>query len=400
MFDVVVVGARCAGAPLAMLLARAGHRVALVDRTTFPSDTMSTHFLWQRGAARLQRWGLLGRLQARGCAPIQEITFDVGPVRLVGLGPAVDGVKDTFCPRRTVLDALLVDAAVEAGAELIDGFVVDDVQWKSGRVAGVSGHPRGGASKTLPARVVVGADGLHSRIAQRVDARPYREHPTLTGVYYAYWSGLGDVGAGFHSRPGRLILTWPTNDDQTCIYVAWPTTDVQSVKGDVVAHFEAALGLVPGLREAVASGRREQRFTGTDHLPNLYRASAGPGWALVGDAGHHKDPSTGMGMTDAFAATELLFDALHAGLTGEQPLDDALSDYQRRRDAVTANGYELTLRTARLAPLSARLESFYRDAADRPDLTERIFGVLGGSVPADDVYSHVGGRIGDPTSSG
>jgi flavin-dependent dehydrogenase len=399
MFDVVVVGARCGGAPLAMLLARAGHRVALVDRTTFPSDTMSTHFLWQRGAARLQRWGLLDQLQACGCAPTEEITFDVGAVQLVGLGPAVDGVQATFCPRRTVLDTLLVEAAVEAGAELIDGFVVDDVQWNSGRVAGVRGHRRGTPSKTLPARVVVGADGLHSRIAERVDARPYREHPTLTGVYYSYWSGLADLGAAFHSRPGRLILTWPTNNDQTCIYVAWPTTEVSSVKRDVDAHFHAALGLVPGLREAVASGRREQRFTGTDHLPNLYRVSAGPGWALVGDAGHHKDPSTGMGMTDAFAAAELLFDSLHAGLTGEHSLDDALSEYQRRRDAVTANGYELTLRTARLAPLSPRLESFYRDAADRTDVIEQIFGVLGGSVPTDDVFSHVGQRTGDPSSS-
>jgi 2-polyprenyl-6-methoxyphenol hydroxylase-like FAD-dependent oxidoreductase len=114
MYDVIVVGARCAGASLAMLLARAGHRVALVDRASFPSDTMSTHFLWQRGAARLQDWALLDPLRARGCAPIQEITFDVGPVQLSGIGPAVGGVSDTYCPRRTVLDALLVEAA---GAE-------------------------------------------------------------------------------------------------------------------------------------------------------------------------------------------------------------------------------------------------------------------------------------------
>ncbi len=124
MYDVIVVGARCAGAPLAMLLARAGHRVALADRASFPSDTMSTHFLWQRGAARLQAWGLLGRLRARGCAPIREITFDVGPVQISGIGPAVDGVADAYCPRRTVLDALLAEAAEEAGADLIEGFVV------------------------------------------------------------------------------------------------------------------------------------------------------------------------------------------------------------------------------------------------------------------------------------
>src|SRR5271165_1412833 len=129
MYDVVVVGARCAGAPLAMLLARAGHRVGLIDRASFPSDTMSTHFLWQRGAARLQTWGLLDRLEARGCAPIREITFDVGPVQLCGTGPPVGGVANTYCPRRTVLDALLVEAAVQAGAQVIEGFAVDEVMW-------------------------------------------------------------------------------------------------------------------------------------------------------------------------------------------------------------------------------------------------------------------------------
>lgn len=125
-----------------MLLARAGHRVVLVDRASFPSDTMSTHFLWQRGAARLESWALLDRLEARGCAPIREIAFDVGPVRLCGIGPAVGGVSDTYCPRRTVLDGMLVEAAVEAGAELIEGFAVRDVLWSEGRVVGVKGHYR------------------------------------------------------------------------------------------------------------------------------------------------------------------------------------------------------------------------------------------------------------------
>src|ERR1700678_4793432 len=116
MYDVIVVGARCAGAPLAMLLARAGYRVALADRASFPSDTMSTHFLWQRGAARLQAWGLLGRLRARGCAPISQITFDPGPVQISGIGPAVAGAADTYCPRRALLGALLGAAAAAAGA--------------------------------------------------------------------------------------------------------------------------------------------------------------------------------------------------------------------------------------------------------------------------------------------
>src|ERR1700680_3339878 len=127
MYDAIVVGARCAGASLGMLLARRGHRVALVDRAVFPSDTLSTHFLWQRGAARLQAWGLLDRLRARGCQPIDELVVDFGPVVLTGSGPAVEGVSATYCPRRTILDKLFVDAAIESGAALFEGVAVDQL---------------------------------------------------------------------------------------------------------------------------------------------------------------------------------------------------------------------------------------------------------------------------------
>lgn len=385
-YDVIVVGARCAGAPLAMLLARAGHRVALVDRASFPSDTMSTHFLWPRGAARLQAWGLLGELRARGCAPIPEITFDVGPVRIAGIGPPVAGVAEAYCPRRTVLDALLVQAAAEAGAELIEGFVVRDLLCSGGRVAGVRGRHRQGPELSLRGRLVVGADGLHSTVARRVAARAYREHPSLTAFYYSYWSGLRGLGASFHARPGRLILVWPTNDDLTCIAVVWPRGQLHQVRQDVDGSFRAALRLVPGLWEAVSSGRREERFTGTGDLPNLYRVSAGPGWALAGDAGHHKDPATGMGMSDSFLAAGLLADAIHDGLAGLRPLDDAVGGYQNQRDARTAGAFALTLSTARLAALTPRLAEFYRAAAACPELACRVFGVLGGSIPVADVY--------------
>jgi flavin-dependent dehydrogenase len=386
MYDVIVVGARCAGAPLAMLLARSGHKVALVDRASFPSDTMSTHFLWQRGAARLAAWGLLGALEAQGCAPIRRITFDVGPVQISGIGPAVGGVAETYCPRRTVLDTLLSGAAEEAGAELIEGFVVGDVLWSEGRAVGVRGHHRISPASSLRARIVVGADGLHSTVARRVAARAYRSHPTLTAAYYSYWSGIQHLGASFHARPGQLILVWPTNDELTCIYVAWPRQQFGQVRKDTENRFHSALDLVPGLRGIVASGRREARFTGTGDLPNLYRTSAGPGWALAGDAGHHKDPSTGMGMSDAFQAAELLAGAIHDGLAGHRPMDVAVSGYQYQRDALTCSGFDLALTTARLAPVTPRLEAFYRAAAQQPEVSRQIFGVLGGSLPAASVY--------------
>ena len=397
MFDVIVVGARCSGSPLARRLALAGHRVALVDRSTFPSDTVSTHFLWQRAAARLEGWGLRAELERRGCTPIHELVFDVGPVRLRGIGPAEGGVSATYCPRRTVLDSMLVDAAVDAGAELIEGFVVDDILWSGGRAGGVVGHRRSSTTRiTLEARMVVGADGRHSSVATRVGATTYDQYPALTGVYYSYWSGLTGLGASFHARPGRLVLVWPTNDDLTCIYLAWPHHEMRRVRRDLDRAVHEAFGLVPGLREAVSSGRREEPYAGTRDLPNFYRASAGRGWALAGDAGHHKDPCTGLGITDAFVSADLLFDALNDGLTGTAPLDEALCNYHRRRDAATADGYALTLSAARLAPVSLRLERFYRRAAEDPELIQRIFGVLGGSLKAEDVFPRSDRLAGTP----
>jgi 2-polyprenyl-6-methoxyphenol hydroxylase-like FAD-dependent oxidoreductase len=189
------------------------------------------------------------------------------------------------------------------------------------------------------------------------------------------------LGARFYARPGQLILVWPTNDDLTCIYVAWPHPKFRKVRKDPHESFQTALALIPDLADAVASGQREHRYVGTDLLPNFYRAAAGPGWALAGDAGHHKDPSTGMGMSDAFVSAQLLANEIDSGLVGHQPMDDALATYQVDRDALTTNGFELTLSTARLAPLSRRREAFYRAAAENPEEICRIFGVLGGSLP-------------------
>lgn len=386
MYDVAIVGARCAGASLAMLLARRGWRVALLDRARFPSDTISTHFLWQRGAAHIAAWGLLSRLQRLGCAPLPELTFDFGSVAITGRPPAVDGISDTYCPRRTVLDKLLVDAAVEAGAELLERTSVLGVRWSEGRACGLVLGAAGG-SRHLDARVVVGADGRHSMVATQARARPYRLIPALTFVYYSYWSGLRDRTPAYHMRQGRLILRWPTNDGLTCIYVGSPRDEFAQFRRDVEANFLRALDCVEGLREEVESGRREERFKGTADLPNYYRTAYGPGWALAGDAGHHKDPATGFGISDAFASSDALASSLDGVLSGERSWAEALAGYHRWREAATEEGFRLTLAAASLGPLSSRVERHLAGAAGRPEEVTRIIGVLSGTVPADEVFS-------------
>src|SRR4051794_8728877 len=153
-YDAIVIGARCAGSPTAMLLARMGYKVLVVDRATFPSDTLSTHVLHPPGVAALQRWNLLDRLKATGCPPIDTYAFDFGPVTIAG-APGTDSSPVAYCPRRIVLDKLLVDGAAEAGAEIREGFTVEELVVEDGCVVGVRGHGKDGATVTERARVVV-----------------------------------------------------------------------------------------------------------------------------------------------------------------------------------------------------------------------------------------------------
>ena len=166
-FDAIVVGARCAGSPTAMLLSRKGYRVLVVDRATFPSDTVSTHVVQPLAVAALARWGLLDRLVATGCPPIHTYTYDFGPFTIAG-APGTENFPVAYCPRRTILDKLLVDAAAEAGAEIREGFTVEEILIEDGRVAGIKGHSKGGTAVTERAKVVIGADGRHSLVAEAV----------------------------------------------------------------------------------------------------------------------------------------------------------------------------------------------------------------------------------------
>src|SRR5438552_1100826 len=215
MYDAIVVAARCAGSPTAMLLARKGYRVLLVDKASFPSDTMSTHYIHQPGISRLNRWGLLERLRATNAPPIPKITIYMGEMA-ISPPPPEGMVADAWCPRRTVLDAILVDAAVAAGAELRENFPVRELVRDGDTVTGVRGGSNG-SMVTEEARMVIGADGMHSLVARSVEAPAYNTLPSLTFGYYAYWSGVPQDGAEIHMMEDCGVLTFPTNDDCVCI---------------------------------------------------------------------------------------------------------------------------------------------------------------------------------------
>jgi flavin-dependent dehydrogenase len=354
-YDVIVVGARCAGSPVAMLLARQGYDVLVVDKATFPSDTMSTHLVHPTGIAALDRWGLLQELVATGCPPIHTYAFDFGPVTISGSpGTAMHPVS--YCPRRTVLDKLLVDGAVIAGAELREGFTVDDVVVEDGRVVGIRGHAKGGASSVDRAKVVIGADGRHSTIAELVAAEEYHQADDILCGYYTYWSGLPTDGRfETYVRPDRGWAVMPTHDDLTLVVAGWPIAEFEANRVDVEGNYMKTFELEPRFLERLHDARREARVVGT-HVRNYFRKPFGPGWALVGDAGYNKDFITAQGISDAFRDAEVCAEGLDAALSGALAFDEAMSRYQRARDEHVLPMYELTKQLATLEPPPADLQ--------------------------------------------
>jgi flavin-dependent dehydrogenase len=387
VYDAIVVGARCAGSPTAMLLARKGYRVLLLDKAGFPSDTLSTHYIHQPGVARLKRWGLLDRVIASNCPPVRRQTFDVGPFALTGSPPPTDGVAEGYAPRRTVLDKVLVDAAAAAGVEVREHFVVTDLLIDGDRVTGVRGHAVGGATVTEQARIVVGADGVRSLVARTVQAPTYDVRPVLACTYYTYWSDLPLVGPELYPRPDRMIVAGPTNDEQTLVIVYWPIASFHAVRTDIEGHFFAALDVVPHLAERARAGRRSERFRGTADLRNFFRRPYGPGWALVGDAAYHKDPITAQGISDAFRDAELLTDAIDAGFAGRQLLEEALADYERRRNAAVRPIYDLTCQLAALQPPTPEMQALFGALRHDQEQTDRFFGTIAGTVPIPEFFS-------------
>lgn len=381
--DVIVVGARCAGAPTAMLLARAGYDVLVVDRATFPSDTISTHVVHPQGVAALRRWGLLDRLGATGCPPIHTYAFDFGPLTIEG-SPGTAESPVAYCPRRTVLDALLVEAAADAGAEVREGFVVEEVLQADGSVTGIRGHGHDGASVTEQARVVVGADGLRSLVARSVDAERYNESAPLLCGYYAYWSGLPTDGR-FETfiRNERGFAAAPTNDGLTMLVGGWPYAERDANKADAEAVYLAMFDRAPEFAERLRHATRETRVVGAS-VPNFFRKPFGPGWALVGDAGYNRDFITAQGISDAFRDAELCATALDAALSGRRPYDEALGDYHATRDGHVQAMFDFTLELASFEEPPADFLALLGAIHGNQDAMDAFVRVnAGGTSPAD-----------------
>jgi 2-polyprenyl-6-methoxyphenol hydroxylase-like FAD-dependent oxidoreductase len=328
-YDVMIAGARCAGASTAMLLARRGLRVLVVDPARRGSDTLSTHALMRGAVLQLHRWGLLDAVRSSGTPAIRKTTFHYAD-EVIGIPiKERDGVDSLFAPRRTVLDSVLVEAALAAGAEVVNGQSVVDLIWdEHGRVRGarISGADR--QVVDVEATLVIGADGVRSRMARILGLEAYATASHATASIYGYWSGLGLEGYHWYYDLGAAVGSIPTNDGETCVFASVPQGrfETQRSGGLEALYFEALEDVSADLAERVARSEGPGKLRAFAGEPGFLRRATGPGWALVGDAAYFRDPLTAHGITDAFREAEFL---VHAALEGS---DAALIRYQASRD--------------------------------------------------------------------
>ncbi len=388
MYDAIIVGARCAGSPLAMLLARKGYRILLLDKASFPSDTISTHHIHQPGVACLKRWGLLDKVRASNCPPTTQIKFDLGPFALVGAPPPAGDTAESYGPRRRVLDRILVYAAVEAGVELRERFTVDELTTDGTAITGIRGHDANGATVTEHARIVIGADGARSMVADAVKAPIYFDRGMLTCNYYSYWSGVQHEGVELYPRPGRTIVVDKTNDGLSMICIVFPKEELDSIRSNIEGEYLRTIKEnAPTLFERLRSAKREERFAGTGFLPNFFRRPYGNGWALVGDAGYVKDPILAQGITNSFSHAEMLAEALDDAFLGLREIEDALADYEHRRNNEVMAMFEHNTQLAMLEPPPPEMAALMNALQGNSAEINRFLGTVAGTVSLTEFFA-------------
>lgn len=343
MYDAIIVGARCGGSATALLLARRGRRVLVVDRATFPSDAFSTHFVTVAGTALLARWGVLDRLRAQDVPVFSSIHLNVGGNRMttddVGFNP-----DPTCSPRRTELDTTLAAVAEEAGAEVRLGVSVTDVlRDGDGRVNGVRLRDAQGAVSEEHAAVVIGADGRSSIVARSVEPAERNRHDIQGDGLFAYFDDFDWRSAEVSLADGTFMFVFPTAPRSACVGSATHADNHDRIKADPEGYFWEVMERDPELSGRIKTASRDGRWRIGELPEGWFRHANGPGWALVGDAVCLKDPLPGHGITDAFLGAELLAQAVDAGLADGGDLDEELAAYDDALWSLLRPVYEATI---------------------------------------------------------
>jgi flavin-dependent dehydrogenase len=316
------------------------------------------------------------------------MTFDVGPFALRGTIPDANDGRGGLCPRRKMLDHLLVNAAAEAGVDVRESFIVEQLLLEDEKVVGIRGRSTGPRTVEERARVVVGADGVNSFVARAARAPEYDARPPAACCYYSYFSGVAQDDLELYVRERCAFGAAPTNDGLHLVMVNWPASEFPRVRADVESHVWKALDMAPAFAARVREGRREEKWYGTAGVPGYFRRPYGPGWALVGDASYNRDPITAQGISDAFIDAELLADVLGAWLSGRGVFDELLAAHESARNQRVRPMYEFTAQLAALEPPPPEMQVLWNALRGNEDATNAFLSAITGAIPLQEFMSH------------
>lgn len=383
-YDVLIVGSRVAGASLALLLGERGHRVLMVDRDTFPSDTLSTHFMARNGVVALERLGVLADVEAAGFRRITRSRTWIEDCLFEG--PAGPPGAYSLAPRRDVLDATLIRHAVErGGVEFQERTHAEGLIEEHGRVVGAVLRTSGGASRRVRARWVIGADGKYSKVAEWVKAERYESVPALRPGYYGYYHGftpLPETTVELIFAHNQVGFVFPMRPDEYCLALESQPEDYEAFRANPRAALEQRFRALPGMAARMEGAQLEGKVRGTRGTENVLRQPYGPGWALTGDAGYLRDPITGTGIADTLTQSFLLAGALDSALRGAD-WETAMHVFQRERDAAMLPGYRWTIASLQLRDAPPESLAWVRGALASPHLARQIMYWLPAALSGD-----------------
>lgn len=377
-FDVVIVGARCAGSPLALFLARAGLSVCVVDQAGFPSDTLSTHMFQLSGIEVMQELGVFDAVLGCGAPPIRDTYMKFEDADLSG-PPRLrenDIPIPMLCVRRLSLDIHLVRAAMDAGIDVRLQRRVTELIERNGRVVGVRVADREGKTSVIEADLVVGADGRNSTVARLTGARRYHVMPSERISTWAYFKNVPrePVARVFYYRKDDDFIVAAPADDGHFIAVACPSIDRldSTYRTDSEGWFKQTMARCKPVGELLAGAERVTKFRGLTRFEGYFREATGPGWVLAGDAGHFKDPTPGQGISDALRQVKRLSQAIVRGFADPSTREDELRQWWRWRDRDAIQHHWFSFDVGRGGPLSPVMVEILRGIA-RNDETRMDF---------------------------
>lgn len=348
-YDVIVVGARIGGAITAALLGQKGYNVLVVDRVHFPSDTLSTHFFRYPTFNALQQLGVLEQVYALAPKLVDNFNYVDGHVFTEPV-ESPEGPSHYLCVRRITLDDILVKRMrKERTVSFREGMRIDDLLIENNHVVGVR-WSENGASMNAISRVVIGADGIQSVVAKRVEPAVERYEPVRRAMYYAYYSGLDPKprpAAEFHYRGNRLVYVFPTDGGLTLLAASVPIEEFSHFRKEPESRLKAEFESMPELAERFRRAEKAGPVKGAGNIPGYQRLPFGNGWALVGDSEQIMDPWSGQGIDQASAHATMLADVLNLWLSEKLPWDDAMREYNRRRHEFSDKTFERTCTYAR-----------------------------------------------------